>query len=149
MDPIWKEYRQFDGEVIPYESDSFDVILFSDVLHHVPGELREDLLRSAGEVGRFVLIKDHFEYGWISRQMLRAMDFLGNFGYGISIPNRYFDQTSFAALVSQADLCVKRLEVGIRLYDHLPLLPLVLSADWQFMALCQRSGDKPTKLLSR
>jgi SAM-dependent methyltransferase len=137
MDPMWKDYRQFDGEVIPYEAESFDVILFSDVLHHVPEGLRESLLRSAGQVGRFLLIKDHFEYGWKSRHMLRAMDFLGNFGYGISVPNRYFDATTCIDLITRADLAVKRLDVGIRLYDHLPLIPLVFSSDWQFIAICQ------------
>jgi SAM-dependent methyltransferase len=137
VDPIWSKYQQFDGETIPHDPNSFDVILFSDVLHHVPERLRQSLLRSAGQVGRFVLIKDHFEYGWISRQMLRAMDFVGNYGYGISVPDRYFDVTAFTDLVTRADLAIKRLDVGIRLYDHLPLIPLLFSAEWQFIAICQ------------
>ena len=141
-DPMWSKYRQFDGEVIPYDPKSFDIILFSDVLHHVPERLRRHLLRSAGQVGRFVLIKDHFEYGWTSRQVLRAMDFIGNYGYGISVPDRYFDAAAFADLVTRADLAVKSLDVGIRLYDHLPLIPLLFSADWQFIAICQGHGNE-------
>jgi SAM-dependent methyltransferase len=137
-DPFWLNYKQFDGQNIPFVDGSFDFAIFSDVLHHVPEDLRGRLLLTAGQAAQYVLIKDHFEYGWTSRHMLRAMDFLGNFGYGVSVPKRYFDRSSFAALLGTAGMTVEKLDIGVRLYDHLPLLPLLLSPDWQFIALCRR-----------
>jgi hypothetical protein len=100
--------------------------------------LRAPLLESAGRVGRWVLIKDHLEYGWWSRQMLRTMDFIGNYGYGVTVPTRYFDRDRFQCLCRDAGLRVVELGVGIQLYAHLPLVRSLLSPDWQFMAACRR-----------
>lgn len=140
-DPRWRRYVQFDGRTLPFERGSFDVVLFSDVLHHVPESQREDLLASAGRVGRHVLIKDHFEYGWWSRQMLRLMDWVGNFSYGVVVPSRYFDSNGFKALCNRARLTVVGLDVGIRLYDKLPVARWLLSPRWQFFAHC-RATDR-------
>ena len=136
LDPIWQCYQQFDGSSLPFDEHAFDVVMFSDVLHHVPAGLVSPLLKSAARVGRFVLIKDHFEYGWFSRNMLRAMDFVGNYGYGISVPKCYFNYDSFAAAMLDAGLRIDDMEIGISLYDHLPIVRSVLSSKWQFVATC-------------
>ena len=119
LDPIWKCYQQFDGSSLPFDEHAFDVVIFSDVLHHVPADLVSPLLKSAARVGRFVLIKDHFEYGWFSRNVLRAMDFVGNYGYGISVPEVYFSRDSFSATILDAGLRIDDMNIGINLYDHL------------------------------
>jgi len=136
LDPIWQRYQQFDGSSLPFDEHAFDVVIFSDVLHHAPTGLVSPLLKSAAQVGRFVVIKDHFEYGWFSRNMLRAMDFVGNYGYGISVPNRYFSPDSFAATVRDAGLRIDDMDIGINLYDHLPVVRSFLSSKWQFVAAC-------------
>jgi hypothetical protein len=136
-DPRWQRYSTFDGQNLDFPKKAFDVVMFSDVLHHVPPALRTDLLASAGRAGRFVVVKDHFEYGWWSRQSLRAMDWVGNAGYGVSIPERYFDQALWAQQCEDAGLQIDQLNVGLRLYEHLPLLQRVLSPKWQFMAVCR------------
>jgi SAM-dependent methyltransferase len=136
LDPIWQRYQQFDGSSLPFDAHVFDIVIFSDVLHHVPSGLVSPLLKSAARVGRFVLIKDHLEYGWFSRNMLRAMDFVGNYGYGISVPKYYFNRDSFASTVCEAGLRVDDLEIGINLYDHLPFVRSLLSSKWQFVATC-------------
>lgn len=135
-DGLWAHYREFDGRTLPYAANSFDAVIFSDVLHHVPPECLNSLLASAGHVGRVVLIKDHFEYGPVSRQMLRAMDFVGNYGYGVSVPERYFSPASFLAVLDASGLKPDHLEVGIQLYEHLPVLRKILSPRWQFLASC-------------
>lgn len=137
-DPRWQRYTTFDGRHLPFEDQSFDVVMFSDVLHHVPPALRSDLMRSAGRVGRHVVVKDHFEYGWWSRQALRAMDWVGNAGYGVSIPERYFDQAAWQQQCHDAGLRVQRLDIGLALYEHIPMLQPLLSRNWQFMAVCSR-----------
>jgi len=136
LDPIWQRYQQFDGSSLPFDANAFDVVIFSDVLHHVPSDLVSPLLKSAARVGRFVLIKDHFEYGWFSRNMLRAMDFVGNYGYGISVPQRYFSRASFAATMHDAGLRIDDVDIGVSLYDHLPFVRSLLSSKWQFVATC-------------
>jgi SAM-dependent methyltransferase len=136
LDPIWQRYQQFDGSTLSFDENAFDVVIFSDVLHHVPSDLVSPLLKSAARVGRFVLIKDHFEYGWFSRNMLRAMDFVGNYSYGISVPKNYFSCDSFAAAMRDAGLRVDDVDVGINLYDHLPFVRSLLSSKWQFVAIC-------------
>jgi SAM-dependent methyltransferase len=136
LDPIWNCYQQFDGSSLPFDEHAFDVVIFSDVLHHVPAGLVSPLLKSAAKVGRFVLIKDHFEYGWFSRNILRAMDFVGNYGYGISVPKCYFSHDSFAATMLDAGLRIDDMDIGISLYDHLPVVRSVLSSKWQFVATC-------------
>ena len=137
-DARWHRYQIFDGKTLPFAAGQFDVVTFVDVLHHVPEELRIDLLRSAAATGKKVIIKDHFEYGMYSRSALRIMDFVGNFGYGINIPKRYFRIASFHRLCESAGLKVVRCDIGIRLYDHLPVLRHLLFSKWQFIAICER-----------
>jgi SAM-dependent methyltransferase len=135
-DGLWANYKEFDGCTLPYNAESFDAVIFSDVLHHVTPECLSPLLASACRVGRFVLIKDHFEYGIWSRQMLRAMDFVGNYGYGVSVPERYFSPSSFQSVLDASGLKIDHLAVGIQLYEHLPVIRKVLSPRWQFLATC-------------
>lgn len=138
QDVRWAKYTQFDGRNIPFDDDSVDFLIFSDVLHHVPDSLRTELLTSAARVSKYILIKDHFEYGWFSRQALRAMDWVGNYSYGISIPEKYFDRHSFNETLSSANLHADKICTGLDLYNHLPLVRNVLNRDWHFFAICQK-----------
>ena len=138
QDPRWQRYSTFDGRHLDFAPDSFDVVMMSDVLHHVQPDDRPLLLKSAGRVGRHVLVKDHLEHGWFSRQMLRAMDVVGNYGYGVPIPRRYFDRASLESLFTQAGLGMDRMDVGVNLYSHLPVLRSLLSPDWQVIAVASR-----------
>jgi|OpeIllAssembly_1097287.scaffolds.fasta_scaffold398332_1 hypothetical protein len=137
-DPRWSKYRQFDGATLPLDDQSVDFALFTDVLHHVPDPRRAPLLREAARVARAVIVKDHFEYGMPSRAILRAMDFVGNWGYGVSVPERYFDEASFRALVTSARLRVASLRTGIDLYRHLGPFHAIFRPRWQFIATLLR-----------
>lgn len=133
----WSKYRQFDGEQLPFESGLFDAVVFSDVLHHCLPKA-ESLLREAGRVGEYVMVKDHFETGPISRQILRMMDFVGNYGYGVSVPTRYFDQTFFASLAEKSGLDIVDLQKRIPMYP-LPL-SILLPDELQFLSILKRTG---------
>jgi SAM-dependent methyltransferase len=135
----WRKYRTFDGRNIPFPDKSFDVVLFCDVLHHVR-EGAQALLTEAARAGRAVVIKDHFEYSLFSRMMLWGMDFLGNWGYGVALPDRYFTQAGFAEMAANAGLRVKHLEAGIDLYAHLPVVRALLRPKWQFIAVLEPAG---------
>jgi len=136
-DRRWGKYRAFDGSTIPYGEREFDIALLCDVLHHAPEDAAR-LLAEAGRVAQRVLVKDHFEYGSYSRTMLRLMDFVGNWGYGISVPHRYFTREAFKQLATEQRFLITALDCGISLYEHLPVARTVLRPDWHFIAVLRR-----------
>lgn len=137
-DSRWQKYQRFNGSDLPFEDGAFDVVLFCDVLHHAAAQ-QSRLLREAARVGKYVLVKDHFEHGLYSRVLLQAMDFVGNWGYGVNVPRQYFRRRTFQSLCEDAGLGIEDLTEGVRLYDHLPIARWVLRPSWQFIALLRRS----------
>lgn len=133
----WHKYQHFDGVNIPTESNSFDYVLLCDVLHHSLNP--EELLRECARVGKTIILKDHFQYGFFSNLMLKWMDQFGNQAYGVHIPGRYFSTKSFNALCSNIGLRVADIQTGIRLYDHLPIIRKVLRPEWQFIAVLEKT----------
>lgn len=128
---------------LPWEARAFDVVLLVDVLHHA--EQPETLLREALRVGARVLVKDHFEYGWPSRTLLRLLDWLGNRAYGVPVPGRYFSAASFDQLVA-ASGARARVEVGLDLYGHWPLVRLLVPPRLHFVAqleTCAAASAEP------
>lgn len=137
-DPAWTGYQQFDGAEIPLPDASVDVVLMCDMLHHASAEQQSVLAREAARVCRgVVIVKDHFEYGPVSRQMLRLMDAVGNWGYGVSVPDRYFDPASFASWASSGGLTEIERQTGIELYRKLGPLQQILRPEWQFISVLQ------------
>lgn len=137
-DPKWASYFQFDGRNLPFKDDCFDLVLLCDVLHHAHEAERATLLRESLRVAPFVLVKDHFEHGLISRTVLRAMDFVGNYGYGVSVPIAYFTPLSFLNLVISSGGKIDRSVPRMHLYEHLPVARYLLRPEWQFLALVTR-----------
>ena len=82
---------RFDGERIPYEGASFDVVMFVDVLHHTNDP--QVLLREAKRVARkAVVIKDHTRDGFLAGPRLRFMDWVGNARHGVVLPYNYWSR---------------------------------------------------------
>ncbi len=80
---------RFDGERIPHEDASFDVVMFIDVLHHTNDPRL--LLREAKRVARkAVVIKDHTRDGFLAGPRLRFMDWMGNSRHGVVLPYNYW-----------------------------------------------------------
>jgi Methyltransferase domain len=138
-EPRWEKYKHFDGKKLPLENDSCDVVLFSDVLHHASENERISLITDALRVGRHVVIKDHFEHGLWSRSILQLMDIFGNWGYGVSIPKKYFTHKNFYKLASNANCSVTMVCDHLPLYEHIPILKYVLRPDWHFIAILTRA----------
>jgi hypothetical protein len=137
----WQKYQKFDGTHVPFADKTFSCALLCDVLHHASVSDQRDLLIEASRAANHVLVKDHFEYGWLSRQTLRLMDFVGNYGYGISVPERYFRQTTFSEITRAAGLQIQSMEIGISLYQHLPFASFALKSKWQFIAVLTRKSQ--------
>ena len=137
-DPDWANYRSFDGTHIPFPDATFTFGLMCDVLHHVPPASRIALLGEVLRPCEVLIIKDHFEYGWLSRSVLRAMDFIGNYGYGVVIPERYFTAGSITDLCSQAGGVFQLETPAIDLYAHLPLVSRICRPQWQVIGSVRR-----------
>jgi len=113
----------FDGTHLPFEDNSFDCVMFVDVLHHtnIPGIL----VREAARVARHgVIIKDHLLDGVLAGLTLRLMDWVGNRGHDVALPYNYLPRTAWESVFREAELDV---ELWI---DKLGLYPI--PAAWLF-----------------
>ena len=79
----------FDGAHLPFEKQSFDVVMFVDVLHHTNDPMI--LLREAVRVARkMIVLKDHVLQGLFSGARLKFMDYVGNSRHGVALPFNYW-----------------------------------------------------------
>lgn len=84
-----------DNDELFKKKEKFDIIFIVDVLHHIGVEDACKMIRKLSKLSNNIIIKDHFEHGYLSRQLLRFVDFYANYGYGVNIPKKYFDKTSW------------------------------------------------------
>jgi hypothetical protein len=137
-DSRWSHYRQLHDGTFPSNAERFDAAIVIDVLHHVDERTRSSLLRSLGDAVRFVVVKDHFEFGVFSRQMLRLADWFGNYAYGVRIPSRYFTPTRWDALISAAGLREIRRVQNVRVHDG--LFGVLLPSRHHFISVLTRDA---------
>lgn len=105
----------FDGEVIPFEDDSFDTVMMVDVLHHT--EDPEILLKEAKRVAkRHVVLKDHTRNGILAGPTLRFMDYVGNAHHGVALPYNYLSQEEWERLFQQLSLKVESWNGNLGMY---------------------------------
>src|SRR5262245_23407661 len=80
---------EFNGQEIPYDDASFDVVMFVDVLHHTADPMI--LLREAARVARqCIILKDHTRNGLLAGPTLRLMDQVGNARFGVALTFNYW-----------------------------------------------------------
>ncbi|MEX1118682.1 MAG: methyltransferase domain-containing protein [Terrimicrobiaceae bacterium] len=144
----WRKYRRFDGKTLPFPDQTFDAVLFSDVLHHCM-ENAVPLLTEALRVGHCVIVKDHFEYGGFSRQFLRLMDYIGNYGYGVRIPDSYFSEKTFREACRFSGAELSDLRIGLDLYSGFPFIRHVIKKEWQFIAVLHAANRPLSRILPR
>ncbi|MGY8802726.1 MAG: class I SAM-dependent methyltransferase [bacterium] len=107
--------REFDGRVIPVADNSFDAVVFVDVLHH--SEDATQLLREARRVAReCVVIKDHRRDGFLAEQTLRFMDDVGNKRFGVDLPYNYWSHAEWHAAFSEVGLGVREWQQRLEIY---------------------------------
>ena len=118
---------------------SYDFSILSDVLHHVGVNQKEteDILTFLIKVSKYVILKDHFEYSILSRQILRFMDFIGNYKDGVNIPKMYFSKEKYHKILN--NLNIQKIEdvQGIKLYGAI-FIPFNFSK-YQFINLLGRN----------
>jgi len=127
-------YRQIDsGMRLPFSDREFDVAICVDVLHHIGVDDSVEVLRELGRISQFVVVKDHFEYGKISRQLLRLADWYGNFAYSVNVPDRYYDRDLWSKTIQTAGLKELRLETPVRI--HKGLFGLIIRPGNHFISI--------------
>jgi SAM-dependent methyltransferase len=106
---------RFDGERIPYEDASFDVVMLIDVLHHANDP--QVLLREAKRVARqAVVIKDHTRAGFLAGPRLRFMDWVGNARHGVVLPYNYWSRNRWHSELKNLGLVVDQWSEKLHLY---------------------------------
>ena len=98
----------------------YDFCLLNDVLHHIGIEklsVLKNLVIKLQNKAKFVLIKDHFQYGFFSNLTIRVMDFLGNYFNDVSTPSKYFNKTSFNSLLKLSNSKIVEKILSIKLYQ--------------------------------
>jgi len=136
-DGPWQHYQQIAEGALPALPERFDVAIVIDVLHHADEAQRAPILSGLGREARRVLVKDHFEHGLLSRQLLRLADWFGNFAYGVRIPERYFTPRQWEALVAAAGMREIRRVQDVRV--HHGLFGLLLAPRHHFISVLERS----------
>jgi ubiquinone/menaquinone biosynthesis C-methylase UbiE len=125
----------FDGQCIPFEDNSFDVVAFVDVLHHA--ENAPQLLREARRVSKTcVLIKDHYAENWFNRATLAFMDWVGNAPHGVARPHNFLSRKEWKEAFKTAALFEAMVETNIPLYPF--PFDLVFGRKLHFIALLRK-----------
>lgn len=128
--------EMFDGLHFPVASASFDVVLFSDVLHHTANPTI--LLREAFRVAtRHVLVKDHYREGFAANARLRFMDWVGNARFGVALPFNYWTERQWKAAWQEVGLQPERLVTRLGLYPK--PADCIFEAKLHFIALLERT----------
>jgi SAM-dependent methyltransferase len=127
----------FDGRTIPFEDQSFDAVLFVDVLHHTDDPMI--LLREALRVSRrSIIVKDHFRQGLFASATLRFMDRVGNARHGVPLPYRYWSPEEWRDAFDGLNLQVDSLLESLGLYPW-PARMLFERSLHFIVSLCKRN----------
>lgn len=109
------EVKEYDGITFPFEDNSFDVVMFMDVLHHTDDAFV--VLREAKRVSKkFILIKDHARDGFLSYPTLRFMDWVGNAHHGVRLPYNYWSRSEWKNNLEKIELKIQSWNSRIGLY---------------------------------
>ncbi len=122
---------QFDGRAIPHADNSFDVVMFNDVLHHTDDPMI--LLREAARVSRqSIVIKDHTCDGILAGPTLEFMDRIGNARHGVVLPYNYWPKQRWQQAFGTLGLPVVMWKKKLNIYPH--FADLVFGRSLHFVA---------------
>jgi SAM-dependent methyltransferase len=107
--------EKFDGRRLPFGDNSFDAVIFLDVLHHTDDP--SILLREAKRVARkAVVLKDHTMKGLCAYQTLRFMDWVGNAHHGVALPYNYWSEQQWYDACASIGFVIELWQSKLNLY---------------------------------
>ena len=113
----------------------FDVIIIVDVLHHIGVDKSHKILKKLSKLTNHIIIKDHFEHGYFSRQLLRFVDFYANYGYGVNIPKKYFDEITWKKTLIKTNFKEVFLKKNFKQHDG--IFNIILNKKHHFVSYIQ------------
>lgn len=129
---------KYDGNTLPFEDNSYDVVMFIDVLHHT--ENIDGLLAEAKRVSRkFVVLKDHILTGFFAKQRLIFMDRVGNRRFGVGLPYSYYTKQEWLSAFEKLGLSVDVWNPKLHLYPK--PFSFVFDANLHFIARLTKKSD--------
>ena len=114
--------RYFKSSDLTNTEEYYDFAIISDVLHHMDvdnTDLIYETLKTIKKKAKFIIIKDHFQYGFFSNQILRFMDFFGNFYNNIKTPKRYYQENEFNLLLDNLNLKIREKILNNRYHSRI------------------------------
>ena len=126
-------------ENIDLDSKKYNFCLLSDVLHHIGVEKvseLKNLINNLQNKAQFVLIKDHYQYGFFSNNTLRVMDFLGNYFNNVKTPRTYFTKKSFKYLLQITNSTIVEEILNVKLYQ--PYFLYMSNPKFNFVCLIKK-----------
>ena len=125
------QYIQFD-EFFNKNKKKFDIIIVVDVLHHIGINRSFKTLKKLSKISKNIIIKDHFEFGFFSRQLLRFVDFYANYAYDVNIPKEYFNYLSWKRTIKKSHL--KEVELIKSFQQHDGVFNTILNKRHHFVS---------------
>jgi hypothetical protein len=116
----------------------FQLCLLIDVLHHIPEEDHKKTLMALTKVSDYILIKDHFEFGFFSRCLLRLADWFGNYAYGVSVPKRYFNKKRWNNLIKSTGLTEEVMKINVKV--HSGIFGIIIPPRHHFISVLKNNG---------
>jgi ubiquinone/menaquinone biosynthesis C-methylase UbiE len=111
------EVDGYDGQKLPYDDRSFDVVIIADVMHHEPDPDR--LIEQCVRVSRrFVIIKDHKVDGLLAQQRISLIDWAANAPYGVPCLYQYNTAKAWAESHKRHRLTPEFELQSMNLYPH-------------------------------
>jgi len=140
LNELNKNYKQInfvDFKELPKDLN-YNFVILSDVLHHVGVDSEETrkILNHLSSISKYIILKDHFEYSFLSRHTLRFMDFIGNYKDGVNIPKNYFTEANYKHLLEELEIENIDIIENIKLYSKI-LIPFNFSR-FQFINLLRK-----------
>ena len=136
--------RHYNGCEIPYSSNTFDVVILADVLHHAqhPHQLIDECARVTR---RLLVIKDHKLEGILAKLRVALLDWAANVPYGTSLLYRYNTAQQWREWHTRHRFAVEDEVQSMRLYP--PIINLLFGRHLQYWVVL-RVDDPGTDRLT-
>lgn len=126
------DVTEYDGDAIPFDDRSFDVVILADVLHHE--EDPDRLIAECRRISRrLVIIKDHQRRGILARPRISLIDWAANAPYGVPCLYRYNSPVEWTASHERHRFTIRHEMPSMRLYP--PVVNLLFGGRLQYLVV--------------